>query len=96
MSVGVTFSSNIIRVIKSRRLSWTGHVASIERGEVHKGFRWENLRKVDYLEGPGIDWRIILKWILEKWDGDMDWMDLAQDRDRWRAFMDTVMNLWVP
>jgi hypothetical protein len=29
------------------------------------------------------------------WD-DMDWIDLAQDRDRWRALMNTVMNLWVP
>jgi hypothetical protein len=29
------------------------------------------------------------------WDG-MDWIDLAQDRDRWRAIVNTVMNLWVP
>jgi hypothetical protein len=29
------------------------------------------------------------------WDG-MDWIDLAQDRDRWRALGNTVMNLWVP
>jgi hypothetical protein len=29
------------------------------------------------------------------WD-DMDWIDLAQDRDKWRAPMNTVMNLWVP
>jgi hypothetical protein len=29
------------------------------------------------------------------WDG-MDWMDLAQDRDRWRALVNTVMNPWVP
>jgi hypothetical protein len=30
-----------------------------------------------------------------EWDG-MDWIDLAQDRDRWRALVSTVMNLWVP
>jgi hypothetical protein len=30
-----------------------------------------------------------------KWDG-MDWIDLAQDRDQWRALVNTVMNLWVP
>jgi hypothetical protein len=29
------------------------------------------------------------------WDG-MDWTDLAQDRDQWRALLNTVMNLWVP
>jgi hypothetical protein len=37
------------------------------------------------LEDPGIDGRIILKWIYEKWDGGMDWIDLAQGRDRWQA-----------
>jgi hypothetical protein len=35
---------------------------------------------LNHLENPGIDGRIILKWILEKCDGDMDWIDLAQDR----------------
>jgi hypothetical protein len=29
------------------------------------------------------------------WDG-MDWIDLAQDRDQWRALLNMVMNLWVP
>jgi hypothetical protein len=29
------------------------------------------------------------------WDG-MDWIDLAQDRDQWRALVNTVMNIWVP
>jgi hypothetical protein len=31
---------------------------------------------------PGVDGRIILKWIFKKWDGGMDWIDMAQDRDR--------------
>jgi len=34
------------------------------------------------LEDAGVDGRIILKWIFMKWDGGMDWIDLAQDRDR--------------
>jgi hypothetical protein len=29
------------------------------------------------------------------WDG-MNWIDLAQDRDQWKALVNTVMNLWVP
>ena len=38
---------------------------------------------------------ILLKWIIKKWDGGTDWIVLAQDRDRWRALVDVVMNLWV-
>jgi hypothetical protein len=34
------------------------------------------------LKDPGLGGRIILKWILEKWDGRIDWIDLAQDRDK--------------
>jgi hypothetical protein len=39
---------------------------------------------------------IILKWIFKTWDEDMDWIDLALDRDTWRAVVNTVMNLQVP
>jgi hypothetical protein len=45
----------------------------------------------------GKKYRIILKWISERWDGGgVDWIDVAQDRDRWRALVYTVMNLRVP
>jgi hypothetical protein len=49
----------------------------------------------DQLEDPGINGRIILKLIFEKWDGGMDWIYLAQDRDRWRALVNAIMNFRV-
>jgi hypothetical protein len=62
---------------------------------VHTGFWWRDLREGDHLGDPGIDGRIILKLIFKKWDGSMDWIELAQDRDRWRALVNAVMNRWV-
>jgi hypothetical protein len=47
------------------------------------------------LADPGVDGRIILKWIIKKWDGGMDWFELSQYRDRWRAVVNAVMNLRV-
>jgi hypothetical protein len=40
----------------------------------------------------GVDGRIILKWIFEKWNGSVDWIDLVQDTDRWQAVVNAVMN----
>jgi hypothetical protein len=49
------------------------------------------------LGDPGVDGRIILRWIFRKWDvGSVDWIELAQGRDRWRALVNAVMNLLVP
>jgi len=48
------------------------------------------------LGDPGIDAGITLKWTFRKWDGVMDWIDLAQNRDRWRAIVKAAMNLRVP
>jgi len=47
------------------------------------------------LGDPGADGRIILRWIFGKWDV-RDWIELAPDRDRWRALVKAVMNLRVP
>jgi hypothetical protein len=63
---------------------------------VHTGFWWGDLREGDHLGGPGVDGRIILIWIFKKWDGVMDWIELAQDRDRWQTLVNAVMNLRVP
>jgi hypothetical protein len=48
------------------------------------------------LGDPGVDGRIILKWIFKQWNGGMDWIELAEDRDKWRALVNAVMNLLVP
>ena len=61
-------SPNIFRVIKSRRMRWPGHVARMRKGEVYTGFWWGNLRERDHLGDPGVDGRIILRWIFIKWD----------------------------
>ena len=53
--------------------------------------------KLDLVEDPGVDGRIILRLIFSKLGGGgMDWINLAQDRDRWRALLNAVMNLRFP
>jgi hypothetical protein len=49
------------------------------------------------LGDPGIDGRMILRWIFRKLEcGSMDWIELAQDRHRWRALVNAVVNIRVP
>jgi hypothetical protein len=86
-------SFNIVRVIKSRRMRWAGHVARMweERGVYrvlvgkpegkrplgrHRR-RWEDNIRMDLKEVGCVG---------------MDWIELAQDRDRWRVIMNAVMN----
>jgi len=63
---------------------------------VHTGFFRGNPRETNQLEDLGVNGRIILEFILRKWDGGMDWTDLVQDRDRVRPLVTAVMNLRVP
>jgi hypothetical protein len=90
-------SPSIIRMMKSKRMRWAGHVARM--GEKRNAYRllvvkpegkrplgrprrrWVDNIKIDLLE---IGW------------GGVDWIGLAQDRDKWRALVNTVMNLRVP
>jgi hypothetical protein len=87
----------IIRIIKSRKMRWAGHVARMREkrnayrllvgkpeGKKPQGRprrRWVDNIKMDVL---GIGW------------GGMDWIGLVQDRDKWRALVNAVMNLRVP
>jgi hypothetical protein len=82
-----------MRVIKSR-IGWAGLVAQMGRTEACTGFWWRNLRE-GYLWGdPGIDGRITFRS-----SGSGIWryglFGLAQDRDRWQALLNVVMNLQV-
>jgi hypothetical protein len=90
-------SPNIVRVIKSRRMRWAGHVARMGEGRgVYRVLvgrpegkrplgrprrRWEDNIMMDLRE-TGID--------------GANWIRLAQDRVQWRTFVDTVMNFRVP
>ena len=90
-------SPSIVRVIKSRRMRWVGHVARIVEGRgvyrvlvrKHGGKRpvgrprrrWEDNIKMD---------------VQEVGYGGMDWIEMAQDTDRWRALANAVMSLRVP
>jgi hypothetical protein len=90
-------SLDIVRMIKSRRMRWAGHVACMGEGrDVYRVLvgspegkrprgiprhRWEDNIKMDLRE-IGID--------------ETNWIQLAQDRVQWRAFVNTVINLRVP
>jgi hypothetical protein len=62
---------------------------------LHSSFWWGNLRERGHLGEPGIDGRIILRWIFRKWDG-LNWIDLARDKNSCRALVNAVMNFQVP
>jgi hypothetical protein len=90
-------SPSIIKVVKARRMRWAGHVARM--GEVRGAYnilvrRPEGRRP---LGRPRRRWEgNIKKDVREMGFGDMDWIHLAQDRDMWRALVNTLMNIRVP
>jgi hypothetical protein len=65
--------------------------------EVHGVFWWRYLRERDHLEDLGVDGRITLRiYLQEVACGDMEWIVVAQDRNRWRKLVNAVMNIWFP
>ena len=90
-------SPSIVRVIKSRRLRWAGHVARMEEGRVVYKVLVGKLEGKRPLGRPRRRWEDNIKLDLEEVGrAGGDWMEFAQDRDRWRAFVSTVMNFQVP
>jgi hypothetical protein len=87
---------NIIQVIKSRRMRWAGYVARMGEGRGAYSIlvgRPEGRRP---LGRPRRRWEDNIKMDLQEMDwGGIDWIDMAQDRDRWRAVVNAVMNLRV-
>jgi hypothetical protein len=90
-------SPNIIRIIKSRRMSWAGHVARMgEKRNVYRLLVGKPERKRP-LGRPRRRWIDNIKIdLLEIGLNVVDWFGLAQDRYRWRALVNSVMNLRVP
>jgi hypothetical protein len=86
-----------VRVIKSRITRWSGHVVLMGREKACTGFWWGNLRERHHLGDLGVDGSITLRWILnEVGCGGVDWIELIQDRDSWRALVPAVMSLRFP
>ena len=85
-------------MIKSRRMRWAGHVAGMgESRGIYRVLVRRNLRERDRFVRPRRTWEYNVKMDVQKLGyGSMDWIELAQDRDRWGALMNTVMKLRVP
>jgi hypothetical protein len=88
---------SIMRIIKPRRMRWAGHVARmvekrnsyrllVGKPEGKRPLRRPRRRRVDniMMDLGEVGW------------GDVDWIGLVKDRNRWRALMNSVLNLWVP
>jgi hypothetical protein len=90
-------SPSIIRIMKSRRMRWSGHVARMEKkmnayrllAGKPGGKRPLGRSRRMWVDNIRMDLGEV-GWV------DVDWIGLAQDRNMWRALVNSVLNLWVP
>ena len=88
---------NIVWVVKSRRMRWAGHVARMGQGRGGYRVLMGKPERKKPMGRPRRRWEDNIEMDLEEVGGGCgDWMELAQDRDRWRALVSTVMKLRVP
>jgi hypothetical protein len=91
-------SPNVIRMIKSMRIRWAGHVARVgEKRNAHIGISVGKPERKGLLEIPRRRWVDNIKMDLRDtgWGG-VDWIGQAQDRDRWWTLVNMVLDLPVP
>jgi hypothetical protein len=89
-------SLNIVRVIKSRRMRWAGHVAQMGWRDIYRVLvgKPEGMRP---LGRPRHRWEDNIKMDFQEVGcGGMDWIDLDQNRDRRRAFVNAAIKFRVP
>jgi hypothetical protein len=90
-------SPSFVRVIKSRRMRWVGHVARIGEGKVVYRILVGKFEGKKPFGRPRLRWKDNIKMYLQEVGcGVMDWIELAQERDRWLALVNAVINLRVP
>jgi hypothetical protein len=89
-------SPNIIRIINSRRMRWMGHVARMEKRNAYTLLVGKSEGKRP-LERPRRRWVDYIRMVLGGvgW-GDVDWIGLAKDRNKWIALVNSVLNFRVP
>ena len=90
-------SHNIVQVIKSRIMRWAGNVARMGEGRSVYSVLVGKPEGKRPLGRARCGWEDSINMDLQEVGCEgMDWIELAKDRDRWRALVNVVMNLWVP
>jgi hypothetical protein len=90
-------SPNIVRVIKTRRMRWVGHVACMREGRCVYRVLVGRPKGKSPLGRPRHNWEDNIKMDLREVGIDgVNWIWLVQERVQWLAFVNMVMNVWVP